>query len=154
MAQVKISALTDADPLSGTESAPFVQGGATKGATVDQIKTYIDSTRPWRQLLAPSSSSGSLDIDLAIQAGYATTLTENVTTLTFSNAPAGLFIEFTVAWTQDATGGWAVTFPASVQNPPVIDAAANAVTITRFATWDGGATIHTVDDGATYYAVS
>lgn len=41
MAQVKISALTAADPLTGVEEAPFVQGGATKKATVDQIKTYI-----------------------------------------------------------------------------------------------------------------
>lgn len=41
MAQVKISELTAADPLTGVEEAPFVQGGATKKATVDQIKAYI-----------------------------------------------------------------------------------------------------------------
>lgn len=140
MAQVKISGLTAADPLTGTEELPLIQGGATKRTPVSDL----DSLRQWFKLLTPSSAAGALDIDLTNPAGFATTLTEDVTTLTFSNIPASRFVEFTVAWTQDATGNWAVTFPASVQNPPTIAPSANAVTITRFATWDGGTTIHTL----------
>lgn len=140
MAQVKISGLTAASTLTGAEEVPLVQGGATKRTAVSNF----DALRQWLQLLQPASASGSLDIDLAKPAGFDITLTEDVTTLTFSNIPASLFVEFTVAWTQDATGNWSVTFPASVQNPPTIAPSAGAVTITRFATWDGGTTIHTL----------
>lgn len=140
MAQVKISSLTNADPLTGTEELPIVQSGATKRTAV----ANLDTLRQWFQLLEPTSSSGSLDIDLEKPAGYAITLTEDVTTLTFSNIPASRWVEFSISWTQDATGNWDVTFPASVQNPPTIAPSAGAVTITRFATWDGGTTIHTL----------
>ncbi len=140
MAQINISSLAAADPLTGTEELPLVQAGATKRAPV----ANLDALRQWFQLLQPASSSGSLAIDLAKPAGFDITLTEDVTTLTFPNAPSGRFVEFTVAWTQDATGNWSVTFPASVQNPPTISPSAGDVTITRFATWDGGTTIHTL----------
>ncbi len=140
MAQVKISGLTAADPLTGTEELPLVQGGATKRTAVADL----DTLRQWFQLLEPASASGALDIDLTKPAGFAVTLTEDVTSLTFSNIPASRFVEFTVAWTQDATGNWTVTFPASVQNPPTIAPSAGDVTITRFASWDGGTTIHTL----------
>lgn len=140
MAQVKISALTPADPLSGSEELPLVQGGVTKRAPIENL----DTLRQWFQLLEPASAAGALDLDLARPAGFHVTLTEDVTTLTFSNVPAGRFVEFTAAFQQDATGGWSITFPASVQNPPTIAAAADALTIARFATWDGGTTIHTL----------
>ena len=39
MADVKISALSDASALDGTETFPVVQGGTTKKATPDQMRT-------------------------------------------------------------------------------------------------------------------
>ncbi len=140
MAQVKISALTPADPLTGAEELPLVQGGVTKRTPV----SGLDSLRQWFQLLEPTISAGALAIDLDSPAGFHVVLTEDVTSLTFPNASASRFIEFTVAFEQDATGGRSITFPASVQNPPTIAPSAGAVTITRFATWDGGTTIHTL----------
>ncbi len=140
MAQVKISALTAAGALDGTELLPIVQGGTT----VQVAASELDTLRNWHQLKTPASASGALAIDLAEPAGFEVTLTEDVTSLTFPNAIGTRFIEFTVAFQQDATGGWSVTFPASVQNPPTIAAAADALTIARFATWDGGTTIHTL----------
>ncbi len=140
MAQVKISALTTAGALDGTELLPIVQSGAT----VQVAASELDTLREWHQLKTPASASGSLAIDLAGPAGYHVVLTEDVTSLTFPNASASRFIEFTVAFEQDDTGGWSITFPASVQNPPNIAASANAMTVATFASWDGGTTIHTL----------
>ncbi len=44
MADVKISALSSASALAGTETFPAVQSSTTKKATVDQAKTYILTT--------------------------------------------------------------------------------------------------------------
>ncbi len=140
MAQVKISALGAAAPLTGAEELATVQDGVTRKLTASSL----DTLRNWHALKQPASASGALAIDLSGPAGFHTTLTEDVTSLTFPNASASRFIEFTVAFQQDATGGWTITFPASVQNPPTIAAAADALTIARFATWDGGTTIHTL----------
>ena len=140
MAQVKISALTAAATLDGTEEIPLVQAGTTVKTTASSL----DTLRNWHALVQPASASGALAIDLGSPADFEVTLTEDVTNLTFPNASSARFIEFTVAFQQDATGGWSITFPAAVQNPPTIAAAASALTIARFATWDGGTTIHTL----------
>ena len=66
MADTKISALTAASALDGTEVAPVVQTGTTKKATVDQYKTYInngtvvvDIQRTLNQAQALLASSGA-----------------------------------------------------------------------------------------------
>lgn len=46
MAEVKISALTAASALGGTEVAPVVQSGTTKKATMAQIRTYANAGIP------------------------------------------------------------------------------------------------------------
>lgn len=46
MADTKISALTSASALGGTEVLPGVQGGATVGITATQLKTFVTATLP------------------------------------------------------------------------------------------------------------
>lgn len=93
----------------------------------------------------PSSSSGTLTLDCENGNSFAVTLTENVTTVTLSNPPAsGNHGQISILFTQDGTGGWTVTWPASVLWPggtaPTISAAASAVDRVSLATVDGGTT--------------
>jgi hypothetical protein len=62
---------------------------------------------------APSSSSGTLVLDLSLGNVFEVTLTEDVTTLTISNPPSSSG-SFTLFAKQDGTGGWTITWPASV----------------------------------------
>lgn len=113
-------------------------------ADADAAKTLLGiGAGGWDSLIEPAISSGSLDIDLTNPAGFAVTLTENVTTLTFSNIPVGKVVVFTIEFTQDGTGGWAITWPASVQGTPEQPrVAAGAVSIMSFYTRDGGAAVY------------
>ena len=67
----------------------------------------------------PSSSSGTLVLNLSNGNVFDVTLTEAVTTLTISNviATANTVSAFTLIARQDGTGTWAITFPASVEFP-------------------------------------
>tara|TARA_R110001606_G_scaffold30344_1_gene93769 strand:- start:16428 stop:17105 length:678 start_codon:yes stop_codon:yes gene_type:complete len=97
----------------------------------------------WDALIEPTVSSGALDIDLTDPAGFAVELSEDVTTLTFSNIPSGKVVVFTIEFTQDVTGGWEITWPAAVQGTPVQpDPTASTVSIMSFYTRDGGSTIY------------
>lgn len=97
----------------------------------------------WDALLTPESASGVLTADLAEPAGLAVTLTEDITTLTLTNIPSDKVVVFTIKWTQNATGGWVITWPAEFHGTPAQPAtAAGAVTIQSFYTDDGGATIY------------
>ncbi|MBB1060436.1 DUF2793 domain-containing protein [Marilutibacter spongiae] len=94
-----------------------------------------------------SSSSGTLTIDL--QGGtrkfFKTTLTENVSTLAFSNLPAaGFAAEYELHITQDGTGSRTFAIPASHKalggSDTAIASAAAAVTVLSAATVDQGTT--------------
>lgn len=65
-------------------------------------------------------------------------------TFTFTGATSGKACSFSLILRQDATGGHAVTWPASVDWPggsaPTISTAANAVDVFSFLTVDGGTT--------------
>ena len=64
----------------------------------------------------PSSAAGILVLDMTLGGVFEVTLTEAVTTLTLSNPPAsGKMGVITLIAKQDSTGGWAITFPASVK---------------------------------------
>jgi hypothetical protein len=93
----------------------------------------------------PSSSSGTLTLDLENGHNFEVTLTENVTTLTISNPPAsGKAGAFTLILKQDATGSRTVTWPASMKwadgTAPTLSTDANAVDILTFITTDAGTT--------------
>jgi hypothetical protein len=94
---------------------------------------------------SPSSSSGTLTLDLENGNVFEVTLTENVTTTNFNNPPtSGNGGSFTLILKQDATGGRTFAWPSSVDwsngVSPTISTAANAVDILTFLTVDGGTT--------------
>lgn len=94
---------------------------------------------------SPSSSSGTLTLDIENGNHFATTLTENVTTLTISNpAASGTVQPITIKFTQDGIGSWTVAFPASFKwsggSAPTITATAGAVDWVSAWTDDGGTT--------------
>ena len=77
MADLKISQLSAATALAGTEVVPVVQGGATKKATIDQI-------------LAPASGKG---IDFSAAGGDILTMYDEGTwtpTITFGGGSTGI----------------------------------------------------------------
>jgi hypothetical protein len=91
-------------------------------------------------------TGGDLTLDLATGNHFAVTLTENVTSVAFSNVPAsGQYVPISIEFTQDATGGRTVAgWPAGVKWPggtvPTITVAADAVDVIKGYTRDGGTT--------------
>lgn len=121
------------------------------GADIKPIRTKLGGIEEgaqknaWDQLRAIALVSGVATLDLASPAGFRVALTANAT-LAFTNVPTGRVVVFTVTFVQDATGGRAVTFPASVKADgggtvaqPALGA--GAVTVQSFYTDDGGVTI-------------
>lgn len=84
-------------------------------------------------------------IDLANGNSHAGTLDANCT-FTFTGATASAECEFVLELTQNVTGGWTATFPASVVDGAVLAGRLNldpdAVTIFVFRSRDGGTTWH------------
>jgi len=94
---------------------------------------------------SPASSSSVLELDLENGNVFAVTLTEDVTTLNLSNPPAsGKAGSITIILAQDATGGWAFTWPASVKwaggTAPTLTTTAGSIDIITLLTVDGGTT--------------
>jgi hypothetical protein len=108
--------------------------------------------------LAPSlaSSSNAAEMDLANGNYFTTTLTENISTITFANLPAsGQFASWEWQITQDAgASGYTLTFPAAVKWPggtaPTLTATASAIDVLAFWTSDGGTTIFGAITGQDY----
>jgi hypothetical protein len=97
---------------------------------------------------AANSSSGTSTVDLALGNYFYATLTENITTVTFSNLPAsGRFASWEWEVTQDAgASGYTITWPAAIiwsgGSAPTLTATASAVDVIAFWTRDGGTTIY------------
>lgn len=90
------------------------------------------------------SSSGSITYDVSTGNSFATTLTENITSMTLSNpSTSGTLCEITIQFTQGA-GSYTVAFPASVKFPggtaPTITTTASAIDLVTLRTIDGGTT--------------
>lgn len=91
-----------------------------------------------------SSSAGVLTINCEAGNVFQVTLTENVTSASFSNPPAsGTAYGFTLRVIQDATAR-TITWPASVDWPaataPTLSAGSGDVDVFAFFTTDGGTT--------------
>jgi hypothetical protein len=102
-----------------------------------ELKDYAETRT------TPSSSSGTLTLNLENGNVFEVTLTENVTTTNFTNPPAsGKAGSFKLIVKQDATGGRTFAWPASAKwasgTPPTLTTSANAVNIVNFMTTDGG----------------
>ena len=109
--------------------APF--GGTVKLKSYDE---YIN---------ANTATTGATTLDISSGNFFNLTLTGN-TTFTYTNAPSGRMVSFTIAVKQDATGGRTITWPSGTKWPggvaPPATTAANAIDIWSVMTYDGGST--------------
>jgi hypothetical protein len=92
---------------------------------------------------APSSSSGTLTLDIANGNNFETTLTENVTTLTISNpSPTGKVCSISLVLTQGAsayTVAWGAAFKWAGGTAPDLTTA-NSIHVITAMTLDAGTT--------------
>lgn len=91
-----------------------------------------------------SSSAGALTVDLSLGNVFQLTLSEDVTSSSFTNPPSsGTAYGFTLKVIQDSTAR-AITWPTSVDwaaaTAPTLSTDASAVDIFTFYTTDGGTT--------------
>jgi hypothetical protein len=121
----------DADTVDGVEAAAMGQLAVAAEWTKAQCSTESE----------PASASNAITIDLEASNYFEITLTENITSITFSNAtkPGTRVIK----WIQDTTGAYTVTgYPAAVKwigdTEPVISAGADAVDIMSIVVDKGG----------------
>ncbi|MDL2200815.1 hypothetical protein QQF45_17375 [Halopseudomonas aestusnigri] len=132
----------DGVPAEFQASATHVQWRLVGSATWIDLVPLSEigvSAGGWDTLATPAISAGALTLDLSEPSLFAVTLDQNITTLSFANLPAGKAPAFAVAFTQDATGGRTVAWPASViGTPPDIGAAAGDVTVVSLAYIGGG----------------
>jgi len=93
---------------------------------------------------SPASATNVLTLDLQLGNSFSVTLTENVSTLTISNAPDDVYCELILILTQDALGPWTFAWPATTKwaagTAPTITATASATDIFKLFTVDGGTT--------------
>ena len=126
---------TDVDLIKTTADAALARAGGTMtGEIFNLTDRYVVDT--------PAIAAGVIIIDLDLANFFAFTVTEAITTVTFSNVPAGPDgVFFTMEITDG--GAFAVTWPASVKWPggtaPTL--VASGVDVVTFYTSDGGTTI-------------
>jgi len=96
---------------------------------------------------SPSSSGGVLTLNIELGDYFNVALTEDVTTLNLNNPSiSGRNCTIVFLAKQDGTGGWVITWPASVKwerdtgSSPSQSLTANAQDIYQFTTIDGGTT--------------
>ena len=109
-------------------------GGGTTGVS--------GITFPVTPTIVDVSPGATITVDLSAVTAHhiKMTLTQNLT-ITLSNPPtSGTRIQTSLEFIQDATGGWTVTFPATVLSPPTVLATALARSIYDIQTIDGGST--------------
>jgi len=106
----KVSALTAATALTGTEALPVVQSSTSKKATAAQVKTYVTNN----VATALTSAAGVVTINCALGDYFTLTLTENVTSIVFTNTVgAGYGMTKMLKITQHASSAKTVAWPAS-----------------------------------------
>ena len=109
-------------------------------ASTNMLLQSYDEVTP-----TPAIAAGVLDLDFAAGRVQSVSLTENVTSLTFSNLPAsGKTASLSVKLAQDATGARTFAFPAAVKfsggAAPTLSAGASEYDWLTFITLDGGTT--------------
>ena len=149
---------TEVETILQDVGANYTKNAATETITADWTWSGADINMGDNLIIRPeikdfgvthnsiSSSSGTLTIDCSTGNSFVTTLTENVTTVTLSNASAsGTFCQVTIRIIQDGGGGaYTVTWPAAVKFPggtdPVISTGNDAIDLITLQTIDGGTT--------------
>lgn len=140
MANTKISELSVASALDGTEVFPAVQGAATVKAPVTE---FLRSSNGGSGKVRTASASGAVTIDLADGNDHFLTVTGNVTSVTLSGAVASRMCAVSVQWQQDGTGGHSIANPSGVTwlgGTPQPSTTANEISLLAFWTPDGGTT--------------
>lgn len=144
-------------PTSGTNGC----AGATNALT------YNTSTHAWGCNTITGSASSVFTASTATNPAFSATptfsladvsvkspvrvepgaLTANVTSVTFSNKSAGA--KFSIAWTQDGTGGRTVAYGASANNTCTVDPTASATTTQFLEVGADGTTVNGVGCAST-----
>ena len=133
----------DITTLGTSEASKVVTADANGDVNLSEelkAKSYNET------FLAITSSSGTATLDCEAGNVFSLTLSENVTTFTWSNPPAsGTAYGFTLKVVQDASAsGYTVTWPTSVDWPdataPTLTDTTSAVDQFVFYTHDGGTT--------------
>jgi hypothetical protein len=111
--------------------------------TLERFMNKEEANTEWIETV--SSAANVLDLDLSHSNNFATTLTENITTVNFNNVPAGpALVPFTIEIIQGA-GPFAITWPAAVKWPgasaPTLSAGPADVDVIAGYTRDGGTNI-------------
>jgi len=135
----KVSELSAASALTGTEVFPVVQSSTSLKATPAQVKTFVRKNVQ----TALTSAAGVVNIDLSLGDYFAITLTENVTSLTFTNLDgAGYGRTVMLQITQHASSAKTFAFPASFKwagaSTGVVSTGLSAVDVLAITTFDNG----------------
>lgn len=116
----------------------------------DKKLPYIYNGSAWKALSyervevqSVSSSSGVLTLDLNSANVFSATMVEDITSISLVNMPtSGEVIYVKIFLQQDTTGGWVLSFPASVNFigavAPTLNNSANAMNFLELKTIDGG----------------
>jgi hypothetical protein len=136
----------------GEQSGTFLFDGSVPASGDHNWVDRVISRPTFRDIAevvgTPSSSSGTLTLNMELGNAFETTLTEDVTTLVLDNPPAsGKMGKIFLITHQDSTGSWVITWPAPViweqdtgLSPGQTMGAGNVTDIFAFITLDAGAT--------------
>lgn len=113
------------------------------GVTAWNSLSYFQPINPRSGVAALSISTGAVVIDCSLGNYFTLVLTENVTSITFTNLPAAGYAQsIWVRIKQDATGGRTVALPtafkASTGSAAGVTSSANAYTLLAATTVDQG----------------
>ena len=141
VSQINQNIYADITTLGTSEASKAVTADANGDVYVSEelkAKSYNET------YATVTSSSGTLTIDCETANVFEVTLSENVTTLTVSNAPAsGTAYGFLLRVVQDSTAR-TVTWPASFKfangTEPVVSTGSGQIDVFGFFTTDGGST--------------
>lgn len=138
------------NPPPTTEPTPGGGGvtdhGALTGLTDDDHTQYLKAFGGEEHDVVAHGNTGSTETVDPAQGNWHTLTLDADCTLTLSAPTSGKLCEIGLEITQDGTGGWALTLPASVANKSELEAAqvTTASTTAFLALWsrDGGTTWH------------
>lgn len=133
--------------FDGTGGKTLQNSGVTiddsNNVTIPDTNLIRPVLKDYAEALTTVAATGATET-LDLESGNVFDITLDAScTLTFSNPPAsGRAGSFTLIVRQNGTGGWTLTYPASVKwaggTPPTLSTAASAIDILTFCTVDGG----------------
>ena len=137
---LKISAMDAAStPLTGDEEVELSIPGSEPATAKATVQDIADLGRPTVTALA--SSSGAVGIDASLGDYFTLALTENVTSITFSNVPGGASLMIQI--TQDSTArtvAWPASFTWASGEAGTVSTGDGDVDLLAITTLDGGTT--------------